>query len=100
MICDECGGNQIDGCSPVGPYCGFRIASRMYAGKIVASGTHGYAIKTPGRATHRVLKYRVVCIPPMIFNTLLKNQLRNKRFRINDFNWQYTTYMDHGVFEG
>ena len=107
MICDECGGDDLDGCSPVGPYCGFVIGNgskghcaRMYAGKIVASGTHGYAIVTPGRATHRVLKYRVKCIPPLIFNQLLKDQLRKKRFPINVFNWQYTTYMDHGVFEG
>ena len=103
-MCDICGGHVY--CNPDGCYVGFLIYNnknaphpRMYAGKIMASGTKGYLIATPGGQIHHVRRYRIRCIEPLIFNRCFREQLRKKRFDISNISTiQTNDYMDFGVF--
>ena len=107
MDCHICNRSSREGClvDPMVPYVTFLIRhphghQRLYAGKIVARGTHGYRILTPGAATHFVKFHRIRCAEPRVFNLLVRSQCGKKRLFMPELDPEtYTTvYYDGQMF--
>ena len=108
MSCHTCNRLFTQGCladPDANPYVTFvrmypHGDQRLYAGKIVARGTDGYRILTPGAATHFVKFHRIRCAEPRVFNHIIRVQCQRKHlfYDVLDPEIYHTVYYDGQIF--